>query len=251
MARQWADILLRVRSGRAAPEDAACYHYLHPSAMRKLQPRTPDTLGRLTQPELVSAAVPLQQVSSANWPKELLYLPYNITPRELRLMVVAGDLSHLRSPPSLHHLLELRPLRRDHPAFPGLGVFAARHIRAGTTLGPYSGLLRTRASTHMSRSRFIAALTASTDIDAEVPVVCLFASLMSARLQLAGNELRFINDFRNTGSCANCGYDRIRIDGKLSLVIKTSRAVTAGAELLVDYGEEYWVECEDLKLLEQ
>ena len=100
----------------------------------------------------------------------------------------------------------------------------------------------------MNRSRYKLSLDKTTDIDAK----------------RAGNEMRFINDFRNTGSTSSPPFFFLRVisffleranvafiqhvknphhpykKAELSVVVRTLEDIAPEEELLVDYGEVYW-----------
>jgi len=57
----------------------------------------------------------------------------------------------------------------------------------------------------------------------------------------AGNETRFINDFRgNEQGRANCCFSQTYIAGRPALMVVVTQDVHEGEELLVDYGEAFW-----------
>uniref|UniRef100_A0A7S3YCX3 SET domain-containing protein n=2 Tax=Lotharella globosa TaxID=91324 RepID=A0A7S3YCX3_9EUKA len=56
-----------------------------------------------------------------------------------------------------------------------------------------------------------------------------------------GNESRFINDYRGTGSPANVVFERyFEPGGEMRVGVRTQLPVRKGHELLADYGEDYW-----------
>lgn len=62
-----------------------------------------------------------------------------------------------------------------------------------------------------------------------------------------GNAFRFMNDYRYFGGSANCVYDGSSryYRGKRTVKIYTLRNISAGEELTIDYGDEYWEEYEN------
>jgi len=56
----------------------------------------------------------------------------------------------------------------------------------------------------------------------------------------AGNESRFINDFRNTGKQANVRFVRKREDDGWVVEVVSTTHIAEGEELLTDYGPVFW-----------
>ncbi len=176
---------------------------------------------------IIDAAIEAQRnnLSVVNWPTNTLYMPKLLHEDELRAWH-AGTLElPLLNPPTLAQFVEVQRIRDStHPAYPGFGIFATQDIAAGTEIGQYTGLKRPKSRTNDSESLYIAALTPETDVDAE----------------RTGNEIRFINDYRNTGQTPSVEYIRYRRSHTVFLGVKTTREVRRGEELLIDYGEQYW-----------
>ena len=55
-----------------------------------------------------------------------------------------------------------------------------------------------------------------------------------------GNEMRFINDYRNIADEENAYFVIDRERGEYQTRIVASRYIEPGEEILTDYGEEYW-----------
>ena len=55
-----------------------------------------------------------------------------------------------------------------------------------------------------------------------------------------GNELRFINDYRNISSTENVVLRTTYIDKKLRVVFVVTKNIEEGGQLLTDYGNGYW-----------
>ncbi len=59
----------------------------------------------------------------------------------------------------------------------------------------------------------------------------------------AGNEARFINDFRNISSRPNVAFDTYRdnSDGQIQVGVWTlNKTISPGEEILGNYGKQYW-----------
>ena len=56
----------------------------------------------------------------------------------------------------------------------------------------------------------------------------------------AGNELRFINDYRNVSNIANVTIRICYIDKKPRVLFVVTNEIKEGEQLLTDYGDDYW-----------
>ena len=57
----------------------------------------------------------------------------------------------------------------------------------------------------------------------------------------AGNETRFINDFRDTPQGRpNCCFSQTYLAGRPAIMVVAVEDVREGEELLIDYGEAFW-----------
>ena len=55
-----------------------------------------------------------------------------------------------------------------------------------------------------------------------------------------GNEMRFINDYRNIADEQNSEFSPDWVHGEYRMRIVATRCIEADEEILTDYGEEYW-----------
>ena len=55
-----------------------------------------------------------------------------------------------------------------------------------------------------------------------------------------GNELRFINDYRNIAPSENVVIKNAYIDKKPRVLFVVTKQIKPGEQILTDYGEEYW-----------
>ncbi|KAL1527302.1 hypothetical protein AB1Y20_015974 [Prymnesium parvum] len=125
----------------------------------------------------------------------------------------------------------VRPRRIDdeaHPAHGQYGLFAARDLPPGKRVLDYVGIV---------------CLGANEDRTSDY--VCDFGehSQFALDANKAGNEARFINDYRNTGRRANVEF-RLRRDscGELrqGVFVCDKAGIRAGEELLISYGKSFW-----------
>lgn len=216
-----------LQCGKELPTEHELYQYLAATELQRLRDLAsllakdkskppPPPPPRPHKPEFEQAVAILSAAHPChirNWPSGTLYSARVLSEYEVRS--AAMNPQSWLPQQSLEPLIEIRMLPDlTHPAFPGYGVFASQPIAAGTEIGLYTGILRCvevgwldgwveyefnpfffffffvnrkRQQTNDSESLYIAALTRETDIDAE----------------LVGNEVRFINDYRNTGKEPN------------------------------------------------
>jgi len=115
----------------------------------------------------------------------------------------------------------------------GLGVFASQIIPPNTLVGQYQGELINRRKFWRRYprgwGRYVVALPDPWD-----------GMFMDARDQPSHDNIgRYVNDARNTEWDNNC---RFAMDaGGKSMFIETLREISEGEELLVDYGDDYWL----------
>ncbi|GGI77328.1 SET domain-containing protein-lysine N-methyltransferase [Legionella impletisoli] len=130
----------------------------------------------------------------------------------------------LKTPPS-HKNCELRLI---DPII-GCGVFARSALASGTCLGLYTGVKKCQSS-HWSYTFKIEQDALNTFMDA----------------RHSGNITRFINHapstnhFSKKGQLANVESTRHYINGIEFIKYKTIKAIEAGEQLLIDYGDEYF-----------
>ena len=64
---------------------------------------------------------------------------------------------------------------------------------------------------------------------------------LSLDAETAGNELRFVNDYRGIGASANVCFQPATIQSLPSQMLVVTRPVKTGEPFLADYGEDYWL----------
>lgn len=113
-------------------------------------------------------------------------------------------------------------LTEDHvriaPAATGMGLFAAKHIPAGTVILEYVGRVITPSEGDESDSRFIFAVSEGKDIDGDVP----------------WNTARYMNH--------SCDPNAESEEFDERIFIRAVREILPGEEITFDYGKEYFDE---------
>jgi SET domain-containing protein len=121
----------------------------------------------------------------------------------------------------------------NHPAYNrkevGHCVVATKNIAKNAHIGIYAGVLRQNTEkAEWNPYQNAPTKNCSHYIDAES----------------IGNQMRFINDYRNIASAPNVGFfiNPLRVNGYLVSVVVALRTIAKGEELLLDYGDKYWAE---------
>jgi SET domain-containing protein len=115
----------------------------------------------------------------------------------------------------------------------GWGVFAQEDMPLGTLVGEYTGIIREAQDCEPVRNdqgHFLSDY--AWNYPDELPDGTEFE--IDARKE--GNELRFVNHSFDP----NVGVDHTLVDGIFVTFFKTLTNISAGTQLLIDYGEEYW-----------
>eukprot|EP01129_Flabellula_baltica_P017424 TRINITY_DN9654_c0_g1_i1.p1 TRINITY_DN9654_c0_g1~~TRINITY_DN9654_c0_g1_i1.p1 ORF type:complete len:207 (+),score=26.71 TRINITY_DN9654_c0_g1_i1:47-667(+) len=143
--------------------------------------------------------------------------------------------------PMMRSYFKLKKLKPRHPGYNrghSLGLFATKFIKAGSILGEYTGVI---TFGDISDTRYCLESAFNASIDAK----------------WAGNEMRFINDYRGVAECENTvfttvsSWKRFLPDGTSNgsgillsdpnshSVVKATQDIYPKEEILVDYGEGY------------
>ncbi|KDO24294.1 hypothetical protein SPRG_09931 [Saprolegnia parasitica CBS 223.65] len=164
-----------------------------------------------------------------DWPSpEVPYLAQNDVCCELTAPTTADDVpSEAPRPP--YRVRIARITDPAHPAHNEFGLFAAEPIPAHAFVLNYIGRV------HLQ----------STYPDSDYAVTYYGAFAIDATD--AGNEARFINDYRNIGPRPNVAFDtykEARSDGDVSRihvgVYSLNKPIAEGEEILGNYGRAYW-----------
>jgi len=170
-----------------------------------------------------------------NWPRDVVYI---------KGCILNENEYHntLELVPVLRKRIEIRRLNEGHPAYNnglGYGLYAKRSIEVYQILGEYTGIIYQEGKREKS-SRYGLEGHGGESIDAK----------------LAGNEMRFINDYRNIATSPNTQYVSLSSwekiypgesdwyfshhgESKRHVVVQSRKHISKGEELLIDYGEPY------------
>jgi hypothetical protein len=165
-----------------------------------------------------------------NWPEGVAFCPY------LKFRAI-GHYNKNKQDPYCIPNIEIRRIDDPgHPCYdeknPQYGVFALIGVRPGHKFGPYTGEVIPRKQflkeTHNDPHKYHMNFGRSDDfvIDADK----------------SGNELRFVNDYRNITNEPNVEFvmKDWKKGGPISCVLTAIGTISAGDELVCDYGEDYW-----------
>ena len=122
------------------------------------------------------------------------------------------------------------------PAGPGrgLGLFAAADLEEGTFIGEYAGLIRRAGST---RPVPVPGGGYASDFAWGYPRLRRISPALEVDARTAGNALRFVN--HSFHPVAEADHTALP-EESWTVFFRLIRSVSAGSEITVDYGEEYW-----------
>jgi len=118
---------------------------------------------------------------------------------------------------------------KNHPCHGQVGIFSKNHIKNGDYLGEYTGRVLTRVEEPFSKYLVDFSNPHSEGCDK-----------VWADALVEGNEMRFINDYKNTGSECNVNFRKMFLDGIMRVYVQAIADLNPGDEILVDYGSGYW-----------
>lgn len=170
----------------------------------------------------------------SRWPPHLTYLSqpryHSSVPKDVRAIICpspkerAQPPPHVQRPPAAVQLIS----NPSHPAHGQSGLFATKKIPPRTLILDYVGEVHCddRPDSNYDLSLYCTADWVSVAVDA----------------QHAGNEARFINDFRGVKSKPNAFFQERRTErGELRMSVWSgSETIKKGDELLVSYGKSWW-----------
>ena len=173
----------------------------------------------------------LPAIKGGTWPQDLTFsteyrwaasVPAELQKRYLRSGAPARSLRPSRR-------VDIVVIREpSHPAFGECGLFARRAMVTGQWILDYTGVV-----------------TASGSEDRTSDYVSDFGeqSELALDAKTVGNEARFVNDYRNTGRRPNVEF-RTRRDRhgclRQGVYVCAKGGVSAGEELLINYGKPFW-----------
>jgi hypothetical protein len=164
-----------------------------------------------------------------NWPLHVQFLSANVWEnqpkyyleyqKECTLPIISNNFKGIAKK------VQITKVPREHPAFPSFGLYAIQNIPKNTLILDYKGIVKPK-ELESKTSDYILHFDGIYSIDAE----------------LAGNEGRFVNDFRGTGKKPNVKFELYRYQHKVHMGIFSKTNISKGQELLVTYGKGFWKE---------
>ncbi|KAI0547985.1 hypothetical protein F4679DRAFT_552157 [Xylaria curta] len=189
-----------------------------------------------------------------NWPSSLPYLsqpsfaPHITTAQKEALRIRTPDLTATipsNFPRGPCPLVKIIPITEpSHPAHGQAGLFAARNLEPGTLILPYYGLVHSSLPPHSlahDKSDYDLWLNREAGVAVDAAK--------------AGNEARFINDYRGVGERPNAEFRQcwdarsgqqcmgvyVLPAGKKNIPAKAGAGgIAKGSEILVSYGKGFW-----------
>ncbi|KAI3330209.1 hypothetical protein F4824DRAFT_350808 [Ustulina deusta] len=188
-----------------------------------------------------------------NWPSSISYLsqpsfaPHVTKSQHESLRMRSPDITaaipaHFpRGPCPLVRIIPIND--PSHPAQGQAGLFATRHLEPGTLIIPYYGFVHSSLPPHsLSHDKSDYDLWLNREADIAVDA------------QKAGNEARFVNDYRGIRQRPNaefkqcwdvrCGQQCMAVfvlpSGKMAPARAGAGGIAKGTEILVSYGKGFW-----------
>lgn len=113
-----------------------------------------------------------------------------------------------------------------HPVYGQKGLFSKRRWEKFEVIGNYCGIICDPSVTN----KYVARLYH--DLSSE-ETLCINA------LE-CGNELRYINDYRNIAEEPNTKFISSNINGNQQILVIVTKDILPYTEILIDYGVDYW-----------
>ncbi|KAF0417436.1 SET domain-containing protein [Gigaspora margarita] len=191
----------------------------------------------------------LSKRKPTGWPTEIEYLtnniyePVSLKPAPYCLPLPKGHPSHpftssplppVASDPAMpNSCVRIKSLkeRKDHPAFPGYGLFATKEFKELCLIISYTGIVTTRTVGGEESSDYVLGFDSQLCIDG----------------WKKGSEARFINDYRGIFSKPNAAFheyiDSQSGQAKMGVwVMPGVGKIKKGDEIVVSYGKSFWRE---------
>ncbi|KAI1434233.1 hypothetical protein GGR50DRAFT_663543, partial [Xylaria sp. CBS 124048] len=188
-----------------------------------------------------------------NWPSSVPYLsqpsfaPHLTKTQRDSLKIRPADLIETipaNFPKGPCSLVRITPINNpSHPANGQAGLFAVRHLEPGTFILPYYGLVHSSLPPHsLAHDKSDYDLWLNKDANVAVDAA------------KAGNEARFVNDYRGVGERPNAEFRQcwdirsgqqcmavfVLPAGKNSSGKGGASGIAKGTEILVSYGKGFW-----------
>lgn len=110
----------------------------------------------------------------------------------------------------------------DHILYGEKGLFSRRYWKKFEIIGNYTGVLSEK-----NEGKYLAKLYHDDSYN-----LCIDG-------EYYGNELRYINDYRNIKNTPNCKFISSIIDGKQQILVVVIEDIPSYNEVLIDYGYDY------------
>lgn len=149
----------------------------------------------------------MTKVYPSNWPKDIEYIN---TMKYNKKQLPRKDLIHG---------VKILKLNESHLLKGQYGLFATKEWKKYNILGEYTGDV-----IKVEGGEYCAFLTEQFCVDAHG----------------CGNELRFINDYRNISDKPNTKLEIVYLDKKPKVLVVIIDDINEGEEFLLNYGEDYW-----------
>ena len=149
----------------------------------------------------------MTKVYPSNWPSDIEYInTMNYNKKKLpRKDLIDG--------------VKILKLNESHFLKGQYGLFATKDWQKYNILGEYTGKVIKNDG-----GEYCAFLTEQFNVDAGI----------------CGNELRYINDYRNIAEKPNTKLEIVYLDKKPKVLVVVTEDVNNGQEFLLNYGEDYW-----------
>ena len=190
-----------------------------------------------------------------NWPEGFVYtrqrFSRDIHPFFLSRLFLSEKPEDIQKKSSLveqnrvHPYLEIQILKEPHPlalqknhgkSHLQRGVFATEDLLDKIALGVYAGELF-----------FQDTMVLKKDVSMYLWDFSVLGNHFLIDASRYANELAFVNDFRGIANQPNVSHTLLCHEGVFYFGYQTIARVNKGEELLIDYGEKYWVSIEKFK----
>lgn len=149
----------------------------------------------------------MTKIKPVNWPSNLDYINnMNYSKTKIPKKNIIGD-------------VYIKTLDETHILNGQKGLFAKNKLEKFKIIGEYTGeIIKDEGG------EYCAFLTDEYCIDAK----------------FGGNELRFINDYRNISEKPNTRLEIVYLDKKPKVLVIVIEDINEGDEILLSYGDNYW-----------
>ena len=115
---------------------------------------------------------------------------------------------------------------KDHPAYGQKGLFTKRKWSKFEVIGNYCGIICEPSVIN----KYVSRLYHDIPCDETIGINALNC----------GNELRYINDYKNISDEPNTRFISSNINGFQQILVVVIKDIPSYKEILIDYGNDYW-----------